>query len=1038
MRLEFVAVLMLAGASALARNATPEEVLEVATLAGQIAEFSQAGKYAEAVPVARRLVDAFERAVGPNHSATATGLVILADLHRVLGEYAKAEPLYQRAIKILENTMGPEHQSTGAAINNLATLYHMRHDFQKAVTSFERALRINEKTLGADSVAVAANLNNLAATYRALGDLARAESVYQRAVSILEKAFGAENPQTAAMVSNLAEVKAARGDYSDAEKLFQKALDSREKVFGTDHAEVATALNNFANFYRTTGDYAKAEVLFKRALKIKEEALGPDHPETAAVLDNFAILYDSIGDWANAEPLVRRAITIREKVFGPEHVALAPSLNHLAGIYRRQGAYTKALPLLMKAVQISEKTLGPNHPETATSLGNLASIHQDMGDFDKAERLFQRSMAISEKALGPNHAELATALNNLAELYRAIGNYAKAEPLYRRALNIYEKTLGSNHADAIAVANNLALLCLDNGNLGEARRIIGILSASEQEMLAKILAFTSEDQRLAFQKTLNTYTLRGTLGDPAQLAQSILRYKGIVLDSLLEDILTAQASVDPKQREAVAELRRSKQRLIQSILQFPKDPSEIAAKRHESERRELMKRIEELEGGLARGITGLSTTRRALGVTVSRVQTTLMKDQALVELIRYRHYMGNGKFEPRYGAVFILASGEPKWIPLGSAADIEKNVQLYRKSARGETDEATLNAVLKTLGDQLWVPIEKAFPAGITTVIVSPDAELSFVSFATLLTPDDRFNGEKYSIRYVASGRDLLRETKPVAGPKTTVRVFANPDFALNNEVRRAEKTNEFVLRSFEMRDLQSISLSNLPGTARESAELEARAKKFGWQAQASLGPSATEAELRKVNSPRILHLATHGFFLPEIELGLQSNDLSRAAGDIPKGRLVNAMHRSGIALAGAQTTLQAWSKSNVPPTENDGIVTAEEVGGLKLDDTWLVVLSACDTGSGEAKAGEGVMGLRRGFVQAGSQNLLMTLWSISDETTVQIMLDFYDAAFKTGNAPKALADTQRDWLVKLRKERGLLPAVQLAGPFIMSSQGKP
>ena len=149
-------------------------------------------------------------------------------------------------------------------------------------------------------------------------------------------------------------------------------------------------------------------------------------------------------------------------------------------------------------------------------------------------------------------------------------------------------------------------------------------------------------------------------------------------------------------------------------------------------------------------------------------------------------------------------------------------------------------------------------------------------------------------------------------------------------------------------------------------------------------------------------------------------------------------MNRSGLALAGAQKTLQAWAKGEVPPIENDGIVTAEDVGGLKLDSTWLVVLSACDTGSGEAKAGEGVMGLRRGFIQAGAQNLLMTLWPISDETTVQIMLDFYDAAFKSGNAPQALADTQRDWLVKLRKEHGLLEAVRLAGPFIMSSQGKP
>jgi CHAT domain-containing protein len=102
------------------------------------------------------------------------------------------------------------------------------------------------------------------------------------------------------------------------------------------------------------------------------------------------------------------------------------------------------------------------------------------------------------------------------------------------------------------------------------------------------------------------------------------------------------------------------------------------------------------------------------------------------------------------------------------------------------------------------------------------------------------------------------------------------------------------------------------------------------------------------------------------------------------------------------------------------------------------VTLSACDTGSGEARAGEGVMGLRRGFIEAGAQNLLMTLWPISDEVTVQIMSAFYDAAHESGNAPEALAKVQSDWLVKLGKDRDLASAVNLAGPFIMSSQGKP
>ena len=149
-------------------------------------------------------------------------------------------------------------------------------------------------------------------------------------------------------------------------------------------------------------------------------------------------------------------------------------------------------------------------------------------------------------------------------------------------------------------------------------------------------------------------------------------------------------------------------------------------------------------------------------------------------------------------------------------------------------------------------------------------------------------------------------------------------------------------------------------------------------------------------------------------------------------------MHRSGLALAGANTTIEAWKRGEAPLIEEDGILTAEDVSTLDLKGTWLVTLSACDTGSGEARAGDGVMGLRRGFIEAGVQNLLMTLWPISDTSTVQIMSDFYEVAHRSGNAPEALANVQQEWLIRLRKEQGLANAVNLAGPFIMSSQGKP
>ena len=887
-----------------------------------------------------------------------------------------------------------------------------------------------------DAQAKVSSLNKQAIELYQAGKFNEAIPNAQQFLELMEKSLGPDHPATATALNNLALLYCSMGDYAKAEPLYQRAVKIDEKALGPDHPDTATAINNLGDLYRSVGDYAKAEPLFQRSLKIDEKELGPDHPGTAIDLNNLAELYRSMGDYAKAEPLFQRSLKIDEEKLGPDHPRTAIDLNNLAGLYRSMGDDAKAEPRFQRSLRIREKALGPDHPDTASALNGLGRLYRSMGDYAKAEPLFQRSLKIDEKALGPDHLRTAIDLINLGELYRSMGKYAKAEPLYQRAVKIDEKALGPNHPDTASDLNNLALLKIDDlGKVKDTTALAARVRQAQEKCLSNILSFTSEQQRLTFQKTTSPYTLFATLGSAAELAQTVLRRKGVVLDSLLEDRLVAEESADPKQREIITQLRATKQRLMQLVLEVPKDLSEAAQKQRAAEKEKLSTEIEQLEGGLARQVAGLGKARRALNVTVAQVAAVLPKQAALIELLCYSHYLGKGKFEKHYGAVVIPTSGETKWVPLGAAAEIEKDIKLYQKSVRRKTDEATLGNVLKALEERVWAPIEKAFPAEIRTVIISPDGELSFVSFATLLTPDERFLGEKYSISYVASGRDLLRESKPSDNPMTVV--FADAYFGKSEDY-----PNNCIIKK---------PLSALPGTAAEAAALEKRA---GKGVKIFLGSNATEGELRQVSSPRVLLLATHGFFLPEVELRkqtdplLQPTELGRETkplqqlSEMPKTKLENPMHRSGLALAGAQGTLQAWCEGEVPPTENDGIVTAEEVGGLKLNGTWLVVLSACETGSGEARAGEGVMGLRRGFIQAGAQNLLMTLWPINDRLTVKIMLDFYEAADRTHNAPQALAEVQRDWLVEIRSQHGrehsLLDAVRLAGSFIMTSQGKP
>src|SRR5208282_4717301 len=457
-------------------------------------------------------------------------------------------------------------------------------------------------------------------------------------------------------------------------------------------------------------------------------------------------------------------------------------------------------------------------------------------------------------------------------------------------------------------------------------------------------------------------------GTEADLANAVLRYKGVVLDSIVEDRLLAEASQGSEDQQVVEQLKLDKRQLGQLLLQSAQKLSAQTNQRIEAVEGE----VEKIESQLAQRVAGLGQVRHALSVRLEQVQPTIPSDGALIEYLRYGHYLGKGEWEQRYGAIVLLSKGAPLWIPLGKASEIEHLVRRYGTLVRGSPQEDELLANLQELYEVLWAPIGQALPSQTKRIIISPDGELNFISFATLLTKDKQFLAQTYDVQYVASGRDLLREPKPSTTKEVVL--FANPDFDLASTAMLAKADNgSGSIRGSEKRDVEDWSFESLTGTQKESDELIKKFIGWGWTPTDFTAKEATKEALLKIHSPYILHLATHGFFAKEdptatpIESGALLNDRQR----VTKSKFCkNPMHRSGLALAGAQTTIEAWKRDEVPPVENDGILTAEDVSTLDLQGTWLVTLPACDSGSGQARAGEGVMGLRRGFIQAGAQNL--------------------------------------------------------------------
>jgi CHAT domain-containing protein len=295
-------------------------------------------------------------------------------------------------------------------------------------------------------------------------------------------------------------------------------------------------------------------------------------------------------------------------------------------------------------------------------------------------------------------------------------------------------------------------------------------------------------------------------------------------------------------------------------------------------------------------------------------------------------------------------------------------------------------------------------------LLISPDGAINLIPVEALVDEHSRYLVERYSFTYLTSGRDLLRlETARARGSAPVV--LANPSFGEpasslatrggaakppGNRVN-GRSTHRRLQSTITASDLSDIYFAPVAGTALEAEAITS----FFPDARLLTRSQATESSLKQLVAPRILHIATHGFFLGERrgEPGA-GRDPTRAISAAAK--IENPLLRSGLALAGANQRRSG---------EEDGILTALEASGLDLWGTRLVTLSACDTGIGEVKTGEGVYGLRRAFVLAGTESMVMSLWPVSDSVTRELMIAYYRKIKEGVGRGKALRRTQLEML---------------------------
>ncbi|WP_027001381.1 CHAT domain-containing protein [Hugenholtzia roseola] len=782
-----------------------------------------------------------------------------------------------------------------------------------------------------------------------------------------------------------------QGQYETATKLFERVREQAEKEFGKITKTYGNACNDLGLVYLLQGKYEEAELLLLEAREIQERVVGKEGKYySTSCLINLGALYLEQGLYTKAEPLLIEAKNIRANLYGQNSPTYAVACSRLGILYYNQRLYEKAETLFIEVKNIRESASGKNSPDYANSCNDLAVIYRDQRKFSEAEALFVEAKEAMAQTLGREHPNYAACCGNLGFLYQMQGLYEKAEALFMTAKDIQAKTSGTFHPDYAQSCIFLASLYQEQGLYAKAEPLYLEVVNTKIAQISSLLPTFSESEKMSY-----LASIRNVFNGSQDWAIAYSKEKPSVIGELYNQNLFMKSLVfssTQKMRKQI--LGSGDSTLIADFENWKNQKSSynklleksgLVAEKDVTSLDSMATAINQLEKSLSKRSTLFAQNVQTKNYQWQQVKQKLGKNQVVIEIIRTLRTVGydslGGSIQDTiYVALFLTnkTKKQPEMLILENGKDLEsKHLSFYKNAIQFKLKDA--NSYL-----QYWQPIASKLKQlnkkGFAKIYFSPDGVYHQISLNTLQDPEnEQFVLENQNIQLIGTSRDLIElGTKE----KDLSQNFENYQAYLvgfpTYNLEQTEQKTQVQDRNFSaIQKIAGRQVSVLYGTKRE---VEAIAEFFNQKklpSQIYIKEKASEGNLKKLVAPTILHIATHGFFIPPLkDKGVENMQ------EVMRNKVLeNPLWRSGLLLAGCE---------NPKAEGEDGVLTAEEALSLNLDNTELVVLSACETGLGDIQNGEGVFGLQRAFQQAGAKTVLMSLWKVSDEATQMLMTEFY------------------------------------------------
>ena len=767
-----------------------------------------------------------------------------------------------------------------------------------------------------------------------------AEKAFNGAVRTLDDNDNPDNLLRIKLIGNLGLLYQAMGRFTLSEQFTKAALNDIQSMTGEASYSYASLLNNQAVLFKDQGKYSESEKLIGSALEVLETSGGAPY---LIALNNKAILHQALGRYDEAVEILEEVLAKPKRERVRKSTTYQKIFINLALIYEARGDFDKAEEIYLKAIEIKQDQWKKNHPDYAYLLTNLASLYLKMGkENEQVEKALLKAHEINKDNYGGGHYVTATSKVYLGNYYRSVNQLEKAEKYLERAREIRKEIYDANHPLRLEMDEYIAILRWEQRKFEAAAKNYRKVIQSTLDFIRENFPSMSETEKTKFwgsqQGRFYRYFsfIKDAHGKNASLVdhffETQLRTKGILLSASTKIKTAILNGNDVDLKMKYLEWIDLKENLA-ALYSY----SNEQLKEEEVNIDSLERRANDLEKALSRS-TGLFDDPNA-SATYTSIVSLLDGDEAVIDVVRFPEYKNGFTGKIIYSALIgKKGTTRPQVLYLENGVELEGKFFKYYRNTTGmqmADDHSYAN---------YWEKIEEKL-TGIKTVFIAKDGIYNQVSLPTLQIDGDNYLVDNKSFVLLTNVSDLsgLKASGSTSPPGAAFLMgfpsYGNPD------------------------------ISELPGTKVEVENIERILGGSNVKVNKYLAQQASETNLKKASDYDVIHVATHGFFL---------QDASDAYSEKVFGINVNHMEnnvflRSGLMLSGAGVSEESGDFSSA----DNGIATAYEILNYPLDNVGMVVLSACETGLGEIKAGEGVYGLQRSLLVAGANTLLMSLWKV-------------------------------------------------------------